>query len=114
MISRPVAVEYPDMAGSFVYVAPSKVSQTSKAARKVHLPSFRFVRYARKSNLRGTLEVATRPALAPFLAESKAEDRTMVCLPCMELTAVEEVQWFVTGGKGFVAKHETCAVCHVQ
>ncbi|KZP26274.1 hypothetical protein FIBSPDRAFT_928716 [Athelia psychrophila] len=99
MISRPVAVEYADMVGSFAYTAPSRQSLPPKAARKLQLPSFLPARHARKSNLQGSGEIATRPVLAPICAKSKSGEREMVC----HLTAAKEVQWTATSGKGALA-----------
>ncbi|KZP27679.1 hypothetical protein FIBSPDRAFT_948271 [Athelia psychrophila] len=114
MISRPAAVEYADMVGSFAYPAPSKQSLPPKAARKIQLPSFLSARHARKLNSQGTVEIATRPLLAPICAESKPKEREMVC----QLTAAKEAQWLATGGNGapvnFSFKHEWCHLCHVQ
>ncbi|KZP26259.1 hypothetical protein FIBSPDRAFT_1004783 [Athelia psychrophila] len=114
MISRPVAVEYADMVGSFAYTAPSRQSLPPKAARKLQLPSFLPARHARKSNLQGSGEIATRPVLAPICAKSKSGEREMVC----HLTATKEVQWTATSGKGALAnfnfKHDWCHLCHVQ
>ncbi|KZP09189.1 hypothetical protein FIBSPDRAFT_993932 [Athelia psychrophila] len=110
MISRPAAVEYADMVGSFAYPAPSKQSLPPKAARKIQLPSFLWARHARKLNSQGTVEIATRPLLAPICAVSKPKEREMVC----QLTAAKEAQWLATGGNGalvnFSFKHEWCTL----
>ncbi|KZP11313.1 hypothetical protein FIBSPDRAFT_988309 [Athelia psychrophila] len=111
IISRPVAVEYADMVGSFAY---TRQSLPPKAARNLQLPSFLPARHARKSNLQGSGEIATRPVLAPICAKSKSGEREMVC----HLTAAKEVQWTATSGKGALAnfnfKHDWCHLCHVQ
>lgn len=111
VISRPVAVEYPDMVGSFVPVATNKQSLPTKTTRKIKLPALFHAHYARKLKLQKKEGVATRPDVAPFSVESRPKERKMVCLCGMQ---IHEMHLFLAGGRDMFVEHASRDKCHCQ